>query len=78
MIMFLENKTYDGLPLIKIYYTTDSDAVNYDAWLAMDIMDSWNKVTSDTIPVIPRWKFSGYNAKIVIDTEEYDEDDDLN
>ena len=76
-IAFLENKTYDGLPLIKIYYTTDSDAVNYGSWLEGEISDEWNKLTGGQIPVIPRWKFSGYNAKIVIDTEEYDEDDDM-
>ena len=76
-IAFLENKTYDGLPLIKIYYTTDSNAVNYGSWLEGEISDEWNKLTGGQIPVIPRWKFSGYNAKIVIDTEEYDEDDDM-
>ena len=76
-IAFLENKTYDGLPLIKIYYTTDSGAVNYGSWLEGEISDEWNKLTGGQIPVIPRWKFSGYNAKIVIDTEEYDEDDDM-
>jgi len=76
-IEFLENKTYDGLPLIKIYYTTDSGAVNYGSWLEGEISDEWNKLTGGQIPVIPRWKFSGYNAKIVIDAEEYDEDDDM-
>ena len=70
-ISFLETSTYDGHPLIKIYYTTDSDAVNHDDWLAGEISDEWNKITGGQIPVIPRWKFSGYNAKIVIDTEEY-------
>ena len=76
-ISFLETSTYDGHPLIKIYYTTDSDAVNYDSWLAGEISDEWNKITGGQIPVIPRWKFSGYNAKIVIDTEEYVDDEEV-
>ena len=76
-ISFLETSTYDGHPLIKIYYTTDSDAVNHDVWLAGEISDEWNKITGGQIPVIPRWKFSGYNAKIVIDTEEYVDDEEV-
>lgn len=75
-ISFLETSTYDGHPLIKIYYTTDSDAVNYSTWLVGEISDEWNKVTGGGIPVMPIWKFSGYNAKIVIDAEEFDEDEE--
>lgn len=77
-IEFLENKTYDGLPLIVVYYRTESKAANYDTWLAMDIMDSWNKLTSDTIPVMVRWSNRiSSDTKILIDAEEYDEDDDM-
>ena len=75
-IAFLENKTYDGLPLIVVYYTTESNAVNYDTWLAMDIMDSWNKLTSNSIPVMVRWSNRiSSDTKILIDAEEYDEDE---
>lgn len=77
-IVFLENKTYDGLPLIVVYYRTDSNVVNYDTWLAMEIMDTWNKVTSDTIPVMVRWSNRiSSDTKILIDVEEYDEDDEM-
>ena len=77
-IAFLENKTYDGLPLIVVYHTVESNAANYDTWLAMDIMDSWNKLTSDTIPVMVRWSNRiSSDTKILIDVEEYDEDDDM-
>ncbi len=76
-IAFLETKTYDGLPLIVVYHTAESNAANYDTWLAMDIMDSWNKLTSDTIPVMVRWSNRiSSDTKILIDVEEYDEDDD--
>lgn len=74
-ISFLETSTYDGHPLIKIYYTTDSDAVNHDSWLAGEITDYWNKITGGKIPILPRWKFSGYNAKIVIDTEKFNDEE---
>jgi hypothetical protein len=77
-ITFLEVSTYDGHPLIKIYYTTDSDAVNHDSWLAGEISDNWNALTGGKIPILPRWKFSGYNAKIVIDTEEFVDDEVIN
>lgn len=74
-ITFLEISTYDGHPLIKIYYTTDSDAVNHDSWLATEICDKWNNLTGGHIPILPIWKFSGYNAKIVIDTEEFNDEE---
>ena len=74
-ISFLETKTYDGLPLIVVYHTYESNAANYDTWLAMDIMDSWNKLTSYTIPVMVRWsdKISS-ETKILIDVEELYDD----
>lgn len=78
-IAFLETKIYDGLPLIVVYYTTESNAGNYDTWLAMDIMDNWNNFTSDTIPVMVRWSNRiSSDTKILIDVEEYDEDDTIN
>ena len=78
-IAFLETKTYDGLPLIVVHYTTESNVGNYDTWLAMDIMDNWNKFTSDTIPVMVRWSNRiSSDTKILIDVEEYDEDDTIN
>ena len=74
-IAFLETKTYDGLPLIVVYHTTESNAGNYDTWLAMDIMDNWNKFTSDTIPVMVRWSNRiSSDTKILIDVEEYHEE----
>jgi hypothetical protein len=74
-ISFLETKTYDGLPLIVVYHTYESNAANYDTWLAMDIMDSWNKLTSYTIPVMVRLsdKISS-ETKILIDVEELYDD----
>lgn len=78
-IAFLETKTYDGLPLIVVYHTTESNAANYDTWLAMEIMDNWNKFTSDTIPVMVRWSNRiSSDTKILIDVEEYHEEKELN
>jgi hypothetical protein len=80
-ISFLEtNKTYDGHPLIKIYYTTDDNASNYSSWLAMDITNNWNEITGGSIPTQPVW-YSKVpdNVKFLISAEDadlYNDDED--
>lgn len=79
-ISFLEtNKTYDGHPLIKIYYTTDDNASNYSSWLAMDITNNWNEFTGGSIPTQPSWyKDIPDNVKFLFTTEElYNDADEL-
>lgn len=73
-ISFLEtNKTYDGYPLIIIYYTTDDNATNYSSWLTMDITEKWNKMTGGSIPTQPVW-YSKIpdNIKFLITAEDAD------
>jgi hypothetical protein len=73
-ISFLEtNKTYDGYPLITIYYSTDSNAGNYDSWLAMDIKEKWDAITGGLMPTQPVW-YSKVpdNVKFLITTEDLD------
>lgn len=73
-ISFLEtNKTYDGYPLITIYYSTDDNASNYSSWLAMDITNNWNEITRGSIPTQPVWysKVSD-NVKFLISAEDAD------
>jgi len=80
-ISFLEvSKTYDGYPLITIYYSTDDNAANYSSWLAMNIKEKWDEMTGGSIPTQPSWW--GYkdipdNVKFLFTTEElYDDADD--
>jgi len=73
-ISFLEtNKTYDGYPLITIYYSTDDNASNYSSWLAMDITNNWNEITGGSIPTQPVW-YSKVpdNVKFLITAEDLD------
>ena len=83
-ISFLEtNKTYNGYPLIIIYYSTDSNAGNYDSWLAMDIKEKWDAITGGLMPTQPSWfKDIPDNVKFLITTEDLDlyndEDDTIN
>jgi hypothetical protein len=80
-ISFLEtNKTYDGYPLITIYYSTDDNASNYSSWLAMDITNNWNEITGGSIPTQPVW-YSKVpdNVKFLISAEDadlYNDDED--
>jgi len=78
-ISFLEvSKTYDGYPLIKIYYSTDDNAANYSSWLAMNIIEKWDEMTGGSIPTQPSWyKDIPDNVKFLFTTEElYDDADD--
>jgi len=78
-ISFLEvSKTYDGYPLIKIYYSTDDNAANYSSWLAMNIKEKWDEMTGGSIPAQPSWyKDIPDNVKFLFTTEElYDDADD--
>ena len=73
-ISFLEiNKTYDGYPLIIIYYTTDDNAANYSSWLTMDITEKLNKMTGGLISTQPVW-YSKIpdNVKFLITAEDAD------
>jgi hypothetical protein len=83
-ISYIEtNKTYDGHPLIQIYYTTDNNSGNYSSWLAMDIKEKWDAITGGLMPTQPVW-YSKVpdNVKFLITTEDLDlyndEDDTIN
>ena len=72
-ISFIEESTYDGRPLLIIYFESDDTAANIESWFDEKISRDINEYTSGNIVVCPSWTFEWEwrkkNADVFIETE---------
>lgn len=81
---YLSPSRFKDIPLVIVHYR-ESDAggyatwqPNYRSWLTMDIVDTWNKITDNTMPITGSFyeRIDHKNVKILVDAEEFSEDED--
>ena len=72
-ISFIEQSTYDGRPLLIIYFESEDNASNIESWFDEKISRDIREWTSDSIVVCPDWIFDWdwrkKNADVFINTE---------
>ena len=72
-ISFIEESTYDGRPLLIIYFESDDNAANIESWFDEKISRDIREWTSDSIVVCPDWIFDWNEKKkkadVFINTE---------
>ena len=72
-ISFIEESTYDGKPLLIIYFESDDNAANIESWFDEKISRDIREWTSDSIVVCPdwaaNWDWRKKNADVFINTE---------
>ena len=80
---YLNPSRFKDIPLVIVHYT-ESDyggyatwQPNYSSWLVMDIVDKWNNITNNKIPITGSFydKIDHKNVKILVDAEEFSEDE---
>jgi len=54
-VSFVQRKTLDGKPLIKVYYDTDSTAANIDSWYTYHIIDVLEDYVGEGIKLGKPW-----------------------
>jgi len=54
-VTFLEIKTYEKKPLIKVYFERESNAANEASWMTHQICDIIDEYTSGYIIAAPSW-----------------------
>ena len=72
-ISFIEESTYDGRPLLIIYFESDDTAANIESWFDEKISRDIREWTSGNIVVCPDWIFDWNEKKkkadVFINTE---------
>ena len=56
-VVHIEQSTYDGKPLLTIYFKSDSNAANITSWFTEHISDEIKEITSGNVVVCPSWAF---------------------
>lgn len=81
-VSFIEQSIYDDKPLLKIYYTTDSQAANHDTWLAERISEVVMEYTGNNLILVPYYTFNSDIRRELVDIyiscEELKTDEDGN
>jgi len=62
-VTFLEIKTYEKKPLIKVYFERESNEANEDSWMTHQICDTIDKYTGGSIIAAPSWGFESSERK---------------
>ena len=72
-VSFIEQSTFNGKPLLKIYFDSDDTAANIESWFDEKISRDIDEYTSGNIVVCPSWMFEWdwrkKNADVFIETE---------
>jgi len=80
---YLHPSRFKDIPLVIVHYT-ESDAGGYPTWkpnyrsyLTMDIVDKWNKITNNSIPITGSFfdRIDHNKIQILVDAEEFSEDE---
>lgn len=53
----IKQSTYEGKPLITIYFDSDDPAANIESWFAEHISDEIMQLTGNNIVLLPKWTF---------------------
>lgn len=56
-VSFIKQSTYQGKPLLTIYFDSDDPAANIESWFADDISNEIMQLTSDNLVLLPYWTF---------------------
>lgn len=81
---YLNPSRFKDIPLVIVHYTESDEGEyptyqpNYRSWLVMNIVETWNKITGGSIPITGSFydKIDHKNVKILVDAEEFSEDED--
>jgi len=81
---YLHPSRFKDIPLVIVHYTESDEGEyptwkpNYRSWLVMNIVEMWNKITGGSIPITGSFydKIDHKNVKILVDAEEFAEDDE--
>lgn len=79
-VSFIKQSTYEGKPLLTIYFDSDDPAANIESWFDEHISNEIMQLTGDNIVLLPHWTFRWdsrlKNVDVYIDTKllKYDED----
>ena len=79
-VIHIEQSTYDGKPLLTIYFKSDSNAANITSWFAEHVTDELDQMIGDNVIVVPYWTFHWdprlQNVDVYIGTKllKYDKD----
>ena len=81
---YLHPSRFKDIPLVIVHYTESEDGgyatwqPNYRSWLVIDIVEKWNKITGGSIPITGSDydKIDHKNVKILVDAEEFSEDEE--
>ena len=73
-VSFIKQSTYEGKPLLTIYFDSDDPAANIESWFDEHISNTILEYTGGNIIVLPYWTFNWdfrkKNVDIYIDTEK--------
>ena len=56
-VSFIKQSTYDGKPLLTIYFDSDDPAANIESWFDRHISDEIMEMTNGNIVLLPYWNF---------------------
>ena len=81
---YLNPSRFKDIPLVIVHYTESDEGEyptwkpNYSSWLVMNIVETWNTITGGSIPITGSFydKIDHKNVKILVDAEEFAEDDE--
>lgn len=81
---YLNPSRFKDIPLVIVHYTESDEGEyptyqpNYSSWLVMNIVETWNKITGGSIPITGSFydKIDHKNVKILVDAEEFSEDEE--
>ena len=72
-VSFIEQSTFNGKPLLIIYFDSDDTAANIESWFDEKISRDIDEMTSGKIVVCPdwvgKWDYRKKNADVFINTE---------
>ena len=73
-VSFIKQSTYEGKPLLKIYFDSDDPAANIESWFDEHISNEIMQLTGDNLVLLPHWTFNWdprkKNVDVYIDTEK--------
>jgi hypothetical protein len=81
---YINPSRFKDIPLVIVHYTESDEGEyptwkpNYSSWLVMNIVETWNTITGGSIPITGSFydKIDHKNVKILVDAEEFAEDDE--
>jgi hypothetical protein len=81
---YLYNSRFKDIPLVIVHYTESDEGEyptwkpNYSSWLVINIVETWNTITGGSIPITGSFfdRIDHKNVKILVDAEEFSEDEE--